>query len=373
MPLLESFLAAYCSATTIIRFTIPGKAIYSIYQTKETEKFPYFVLINTMLSSVFWLYYWVHNIHPFFMFNNIYGLFLNGFYLIVFIHCIDNSNNTRNSNSFRNNSTISEDTKKKLYLCTILTPILLFILLLILKIKADYIAFMATIFNTLMLASTLQKIIKCFEEKDSDYLPIYIIYLNTVSSIGYVFYATIYYNWNVFLMFPHTISLLLGIFQIYVYYYFKYYYSKSEDKNISNDRLNDIKDIDVEDNYYSTSNRTSIIKSIRNSYYSYMTCINNISSKKNKNFSTNNNDLRASLNDDFYIYNSKLSNDNDNINTEINYLDVTNNMSISKTINKDFLLNDIKNFKEESIIDIVKVGIRNSTHSINNSSIKIKS
>lgn len=324
----ENILATCCSATTIIRFTIPGKDIYNIYKTKITTKFPYFVLINTILNSVFWFYYWLHMRHPFFIFNTIYGITTNLFYLIVFINCLD----------------ITDEKRKKLIFISIVSPIIIYLMLLVFQITYEYVAIIATFFNTLMLASPLQKINKCFKEKDNSYLPLNIILLNTFSSTGYVIYATVYYNWNVFLMITHTTSLFLGVFQIFVYYHF----SKIEVNN--NDYI------------YEYSNKNYSCNSVRSSYLR-----NNRSISNDNSGIIMNCELKDAFNNDFEsscsIYTNNLNicskKRNEVFHFERKDIDLAhyNKCEYSRKYNK----NDIN---DETLYGFVKKSIRNTVRSV---------
>ena len=205
MSFFQIFIEYYCVISTLIRMTMPVKDIKKIHDTKMTHKFPYFVLIFAVMNSIFWIAYWHDKYNSFLIFISIYGSIVNMFFLVVFINCLD----------------IKCFDKMFFSLFSIMIPTVILLTWMKLDYSRNVKGTVAIIFNTMVFVSPFQKIVDCIKNQDHEYIPIFISFINFFSSLGFVFYAVLYLSNDIYLLIPHSSSLVLSSLQFF--FYLKYY------------------------------------------------------------------------------------------------------------------------------------------------------
>lgn len=189
--------------TALVFSILPLYLIIDMWKTKNTEKIPYFLFIFSLLNCVFWMAYGIiENKWPIYVGNGI-GTLTSCFYLFNFLIYY------------------FEETSKKILLIMmiVLCTFLLFFLLLSYK-NEKVIGIIACIMNTLMYISPLQKINEVFKYNDNSYIPIWISILIVVNCIFWVGYG-ILQNFNLYLIIPNGLGILVGIIQIIIWFRFK--------------------------------------------------------------------------------------------------------------------------------------------------------
>lgn len=320
--IISNTLATVCVITTIIRFSMPYKEIYEIYQTRITEKFPYLILVNQLICQVIWFTYWNVHWNPFFIFLAIYCSIVSQIFLFVFVYCCD----------------ILETNKNILYSIIGVGPIVSVIILRILNLNLNIIGITGITFTIFMFLSPFQKILECFKKEDNSYLPIRLIKFNLFSSCCYVIYGTFFF-YSLYVIVPHTLSILIAISQILVYNYFdktdKFEFLEKED---SSSRLMSKKD--------GNGNK---ITNLNNKFEDLLS---------NSNDNINLNEINLPLRQTNFNFENRNNNDNKNIKAKYS----NNRKSILENINEgilnisDYLLEneadkDKQNFIDNDIID----------------------
>ena len=205
ISLTENILGFFCLITAQIRFLLPGLDIYEIYKTRITHKFPYYVLICNLGNNTLWLIYFEHiYLGDHVWFNMALGFIESITYLLLFIYCLD----------------LDLVTKIFRMAFTVMIPFFMILMWNSLGIKVEITGYLGTLFNISMFVAPMQKVKLCIEEKDNEYLPIKIIFITLMGSIGFLFLFGIY-RWNNLLLFVHTFSVIISSFQIYIWNYYR--------------------------------------------------------------------------------------------------------------------------------------------------------
>lgn len=205
ISVLENILGIYCLITAQIRFALPGQQIYEIYQTKKTQKFPYTVLLCTLCNCTLWEIYFTKHYEGFYLWiNAVFGICINVIYLLVFIYHLE----------------IESLKKKFLMACTLMFPFMTIQLWNYFDINVQNTGLICFFFNCSLFVAPMQKVKFCIEEQDNQYLPIKLIVLNLLGSIGFLS-LVLFCTWDKILFSVFCFSTVISIIQIFIWNYYR--------------------------------------------------------------------------------------------------------------------------------------------------------
>lgn len=185
--------------SVIVLFSIPYKDISEIYYTKKIDKFPYMLLVCTIINCFFWLLYGLLTNQIGLIVGNGFGLTLNTIFWLVYIYCTE----------------LSSQKKLILTLFTLISLPVVFNLWFMGKISIKITGTLSLIFSMLLSVSPMQNIGKVIQEKDNSYIPIRIVLVVLVSAILWSSYGFI--KMELVVLIPNVWALFTSAIQIYFY------------------------------------------------------------------------------------------------------------------------------------------------------------
>lgn len=195
----------------IILYTIPTSDMIEIYKTKKTDKFPYLILVVSIINCFFWLLYGLITQQIGIIMGNSFGITLNTIFWIIYLYCMN------------------INTKNKLFLTifTLVSIPLFFRLWLWSGVTKEVTGTFALLFSMTLSVSPMQNIRKCIEEKDSSYIPIRIVCVAFISAVIWFIYGLI--KMDLIVLVPNIWALLTSSIQIY------FYLKNSDSKTVNED------------------------------------------------------------------------------------------------------------------------------------------
>lgn len=198
----------------IVFFLVPITIMINLYKSKDTDKIPYILFIFTIFNCEAWTLYGIKvDAWPIWLCNSV-GLLTNHIYLTIFYFYLNISN-----------------VLKILYITSLYVSFVLsFSLSLIYINDVNTIGTIAMIWNILMFAAPLQKLIEVIKKKDNSYIPIWVSYTMMLSSIIWIAYGY-YKDKDVYVIVPNSIGLAASLVQIALFYIYE---NNSKNLTISN-------------------------------------------------------------------------------------------------------------------------------------------
>ena len=154
---------------------------------------------------------------------NSVGIVTNHIYLTIFLIYLDVHIN-----------------KKIIFIASLYSSFVLSFGLVYLFLDVKVIGYIAMIWNILMFAAPMQKLVEVFKKKDSSFIPISVCFAMVLCStiwIGYGYFK----NEDLFIIIPNSIGLTICLVQIILYFIFK----KPNKENANSDEI-DLKDKEYE-------------------------------------------------------------------------------------------------------------------------------
>lgn len=199
LELITQIISLLGSISVIIMFTIPYKDIMEIYKTKNADKFPFLVLIVTIINTFFFSLYGLQTNQLGVIIPNGYGLVLNSIFWIIYVFCLD----------------ISLKTKTIITVGTIASIPIAFNLWMWGNISKEVTGYFCLLLSLSLGASPMQNLTKSLAERDYSYIPIRIVAVMLNSAILYLIYSILVFD--KILIICNIWGILTSSFQIIIY------------------------------------------------------------------------------------------------------------------------------------------------------------
>lgn len=199
-----SLLGLLSNLFTALFFISPATIVLNMLKTHDTTKIPYLFFLFTNINCLFCFIYGINiNSWPIYS-NNLLGIIANTMYLSIYIMNLDN---------------FSSKLKALLIMSIILFCIITFSFFMIFVKESNITGSIAMIFNIIMNLSQLQKIKEVFLYRDNSYIPLFTILCLFIQSILWTTIG-ILSNYNMFIIIPNILGVLLALMQIFIWFYF---------------------------------------------------------------------------------------------------------------------------------------------------------
>lgn len=181
--------------------TVSSIDIYHMYKTKENvDKFPYLMFIPFILNNFFWTIYGFKLDSLPIIACSLYGYIANNIYLVFYIL----------------STTLAKNTQHNLIAIQIISQILLYTIINSFSPDPSFYGFIASSFSILTVISTIQKIYYAMTKKDNSYIAIKVVSVIFCSSCIWFTIGT-QLDYNIYIMIPNSIGIVICGFQIYLY------------------------------------------------------------------------------------------------------------------------------------------------------------
>lgn len=221
---ITDVLGGMGNAISILFFIIPITIMLELYRSKDTSKIPYLLFIFTILNCEFWCIYGIKiDAWPVWLCNSV-GLVTNHIYITMYFIYLNVSVN-------RKIFFIAG-----LYASFVISFSIVFIFVDNIKIIGN----IAMIWNILMFAAPLQKLVEVIKKKDSSFIPIWVSATMVFCSIIWIAYGY-FKERDTFIIIPNSIGLTICVIQVVLYFIFK-----KPIKEITNSDEIDLKDKEYE-------------------------------------------------------------------------------------------------------------------------------
>lgn len=218
MEMLTQILVVMGNLTVIMLYVAPYKDIMDIYYTKKYDKFPYLILIASIVNCFFWLLYGILTSQIGLIIGNGIGLTLNIVYWLVYVYCLE----------------ISRNKKLILSLGTLIALPLAFNIWLFQNVPRDITGYCGLCCSLVLSASPMQNLAKAISEKDNSYIPIRIVSIVLLTSLSWSAFGFIIHD--LIILIPNLWGICTSIFQMYFFLILM-----NEKKVIKDDTEDDIK------------------------------------------------------------------------------------------------------------------------------------
>lgn len=195
-----AIISTTASIFSFVQLSAPGVNLYEISKTKETHKFPYFLLIlNSLVCFHLMLYSAIADLMSIFV-TSLYGFISNLIFLLFYIYCTD----IKNENKILLGSVYS------------LSYFLLYLAYLAFKVEVGFFGMLALLLAFIRNGSTLQRIITALKLRDHTYIAINLVIVLLCNSFFWTWYS-ILVGWDMYLFIPNTFGVVINALQILVY------------------------------------------------------------------------------------------------------------------------------------------------------------